>query len=164
MPILNAFAEFRKEVKDIAIAVKNKEILEACDKVRDDTLPLLGIRLEDNDNETRIKLDDKEMLMREREKKLAAAQAKLEAKKKRDEEAAAKEALKRIPPEDYFKIGPDSDKYSQYDDKGIPTHTSDGKEVSKSSRSKLIKLWEKQKVAYEKIMSGLTNDNVTKVQ
>lgn len=47
MPYVEAFAQFRDAVRNIAIAGKNKDILIKCDEVRNETLPELGVRLED---------------------------------------------------------------------------------------------------------------------
>ena len=47
MPYVEAFAQFRDAVRGIAIAAKNKDILIKCDEVRNETLPELGVRLED---------------------------------------------------------------------------------------------------------------------
>lgn len=52
-----------------------------------------------------------------------------------------------------FKVGNYVGKYSQYDDKGIPTHTTDGEEVSKGQRKKLEKLWENQKKKFDQVAS-----------
>ena len=80
-----------------------------------------------------IKLVDKEELRKEREEKLA-----LEEKKRLEKEAkkakAAAEAAKaleeaKIPPEEMFRK--EIDKYSAWDDKGVPTHLADAKEVPK---------------------------------
>ena len=97
-------------------------------------MPDLGVRLEDKEGEkTVIKLVDKEELRKEREEKLA-----LEEKKRLEKEAkkakAAAEAAKaleeaKIPPEEMFRK--ETDKYSAWDDKGVPTHLADGKEVPK---------------------------------
>jgi len=47
MPFLSAMAAFRDSVRKEAIAIKATNILSECDKLRDDTLPELGVRLED---------------------------------------------------------------------------------------------------------------------
>ena len=47
MPYVEQFALFRDAVRTEAIAVKNKEILTLCDRVRNEILPELGVRLED---------------------------------------------------------------------------------------------------------------------
>ena len=47
MPYVEQFALFRDAVRTEAIAIKNKEILTLCDHVRNEILPELGVRLED---------------------------------------------------------------------------------------------------------------------
>ena len=123
---------------NLSLQVKTTDILAECDKLRDITLPDLGVRLEDKEGEkTVIKLVDKEELRKEREEKLA-----LEEKKRLEKEAkkakAAAEAAKaleeaKIPPEEMFRK--ETDKYSAWDDQGVPTHLADGKEVPKVQKS-----------------------------
>jgi len=74
-----------------------------------------------------------------------------EQKRKRDEAqrnaAAARDILMTIAPEDLFKLAPEyAGKYSQYDDTGLPTHLSDGTELTKSAKKKL----EKERVKHAK--------------
>ncbi|KAM3715900.1 Cysteine--tRNA ligase, cytoplasmic, partial [Dirofilaria immitis] len=66
-------------------------------------------------------------------------------------EKAEKEASKRIPPWEMFKQGKEAEKFLRYDDKGIPTHLSNGEEISKKQRKKLEKLYEIQQKNYEQI-------------
>lgn len=47
MPYLNAMADFRDNVRKAARELKAVEILQECDRLRDDVLPDLGVRLED---------------------------------------------------------------------------------------------------------------------
>ncbi|KAK6049111.1 hypothetical protein COOONC_13384 [Cooperia oncophora] len=47
MPYLNALSSFREKVRNIAKENKVTAILEECDRLRDDVLPELGVRLED---------------------------------------------------------------------------------------------------------------------
>ncbi len=61
--------------------------------------------------------------------------------------AAAKEARKKIPPQEFFRG--QTDLYSLFDENGIPTHDAAGEPLSKSSIKKLRKEWEKQKKLYE---------------
>lgn len=49
--------------------------------------------------------------------------------------------LSKVPAKEMFRHGPHEGKYSRYDEDGIPTHTVDGKEVSKTQRAKLVKKW-----------------------
>ncbi|KAL4225668.1 hypothetical protein ACF0H5_016357 [Mactra antiquata] len=152
MPYLTAFANFRDDVRKVAREEKVTSVLKICDGLRDDVLPNLGVRLEDKEGQPPvIKLVDKETLLREREEKILQEEAKrLEKelkKKKTEEENAAKEAQKRIPPSELFKS--ETDKYSQFDDKGLPTHDAEGKELSKSAMKKNAKLYEAQEKKYK---------------
>ncbi len=47
MPYLSAMATFRDAVRKEARGLKATNILAECDKLRDDVLPELGVRLED---------------------------------------------------------------------------------------------------------------------
>ena len=115
MPYLTAFADFRDKVRKEAINIKATNILKECDVLRNDVLPELGVRLEDKDDHTVIKLVDKNELLKEREEKRLAEEkkkAKIEEMKRQNE---AKEAKKKIPPSEMFKS--ETDKYSKFDDK-----------------------------------------------
>ena len=58
-----------------------KPILEECDRLRDDILPNLGVRLEDKeDGPAVIKLVDRDVLMRERQEKVEMAEKKTKEK------------------------------------------------------------------------------------
>ena len=51
IPFINAITDFRGEVKESCIANKDvKKILNIYDKLRDDVLPNLGVRIEDKEN------------------------------------------------------------------------------------------------------------------
>uniref|UniRef100_A0A914CL90 Cysteine--tRNA ligase, cytoplasmic n=1 Tax=Acrobeloides nanus TaxID=290746 RepID=A0A914CL90_9BILA len=158
MPYFNALAEFREAIRNLAIEAKNNNILAECDRLRDEILPELGVRLEDRKNQTCVKLVDRETLRREQEQKKAfeaAKQAeKLHLQKEREEKEAAKEAAKRIPPEEIFRQPNEAEKYLKFDEKGIPTHTADGEEISKKQRKKLEAAWEKQQKLYEQTMKN----------
>lgn len=159
---VDTLAQFRAEVRRISKAGETKEtinkILALCDNLRDETLPNLGVRLEDKDVDGQsyvVKLVDAETIRREREialkrdqeeqvRKQTAELEKLKLQQKREEKS-------KIPPQEMFKL--QSDKYSQFDDKGLPTHDSSGKEVSKSALKKLQRLYAEQEARYSKHMS-----------
>lgn len=147
MPFLTAMADFRDSVRQHAIKLKATDILKECDSLRDDILPELGVRLEDKENEpTVIKLVDKKELLRERELKKEMEEKKRLEKEKKKAEAAAKQAAldaqRKIPPSEMFKS--ETDKYSKFDDKGIPTHDAKGEEIAKAQMKKLQKLYTAQ--------------------
>ncbi|KAI6184940.1 Cysteinyl-tRNA synthetase [Aphelenchoides bicaudatus] len=56
MPHLEALANFRSSVRDMARGHKNINILKECDRLRDEVLPKLGVRFEDGATHTIVKL------------------------------------------------------------------------------------------------------------
>jgi len=159
LPYLNSLADFRSNVRGMARLVKAGDILGECDRLRDVVLPELGVRLEDKENEpTVIKLVDKEELKKEKEEKLAMEERKRLEKEAKKAEAAAKaaalEAQKKIPPGELFRN--ETTKYSQWDDKGIPTHNVDGTEIPKAQQKKLQKAWEAQEKKYSAYLKTQT--------
>ncbi|PAV86187.1 hypothetical protein WR25_05338 [Diploscapter pachys] len=158
MPYLTALAEFRERVREIAKDQKVIKILEECDRLRDEVLPELGVRLEDRTMQTCVKLVDRETLMREAEQKKAAEAQRIAEKeqkaRERAEKEAAKNALKNVSPQEMFKTGDEAKKYSNWDGQGIPTHMADGQEVSKGMRKKLEKLWETRRKDFDKAQSN----------
>lgn len=118
MPYLEILANFREKVRNHAKTLKASTILEECDTLRDDILPNIGVRLEDSNNEIcKIKLVNREDLLKEKEsKKQMELEKMLEKEKKKAEIAAAavmKEAQRKIPPSEIFKL--ERDKYSRFD-------------------------------------------------
>jgi cysteinyl-tRNA synthetase len=113
----------------------------------------LGVRFEDGATHTSVKLVDPEILMREQEQKRQLEEAKKAEKERKQKEKDEKERLKKlarqIPPEKLFKQGQYENKFSQFDENGIPTHDAEQKEISKGQRKKLEKLWQDQKKTYE---------------
>jgi cysteinyl-tRNA synthetase len=159
MPYLTAFTMFRENVRRVARQQKAVEILKLCDQVRDDVLPNLGVRLEDHEGQDAvIKLVDRETLMKEREERLKQEELKRLEKKRQAEEKASqnaeKEALKKLPPSEIFKS--ETDKYSKFDEKGIPTHDAAGNELSKSALKKLTKLYEAQEKRYNEYQQSIS--------
>jgi len=74
------------------------------------------------------------------------------------QQANLKEKIARIQtgpvdPKEMFKIDDWAGQFSEYDDKGIPTHDNDGKKLSKGRAKKYTKLYKKQCIKYEKWIS-----------
>lgn len=120
-PYLELVADFREKVRIEARALKATAILRECDRLRDESLPSLGVRLEDPEDgsgKPRLKLVDTEELLQELEqKRRAEAEKAAEKERKRAEAAeaaAAKEAQRRLPPGDMFRA--EVDKYSSFDE------------------------------------------------
>ncbi|XP_055621827.1 cysteine--tRNA ligase, cytoplasmic [Toxorhynchites rutilus septentrionalis] len=151
MPYLSALSEFRTEIREQARTIKSLEILTLCDQLRDDILPNLGVRLEDREgNPSALKLVDREVLLKEREAKRAEEGRKAAEKERKKAEAAAaqaaKDAQRKINPVDMFRS--EADKYSAFDERGLPTHDAEGKEISKGQQKKLQKLQQQQEKRY----------------
>jgi len=62
--------------------------------------------------------------------------------------AAEKDRLGKIQPKDFFRSERGSE-FSAYDDRGVPTHDKDGKELPKSAAKKLVKDLEKHEKLYK---------------
>ena len=116
--------------------------------MRDDILPHYGVRLEDRGKgqDAIWKYADKEELLKEIEQK-AQDKLKKEEEKKRKAELDLKK--KSTAGKDWFKVF-FADKYSQFNDEGLPTHDEKGKELSESIRNKLKKDQNKQEQTYQK--------------
>lgn len=157
IPYLSAFADFRKCVREHALEVKAIKILQACDELRDNILPNLSVRLEDKEGQSVIKLVDREVLMREKEEKKrkeeqkkAEQLAKAEAQRQKEKE---REEQRKINPKDMFKL--QNDKYSAFDEDGLPTLDHEGKEIAKGQLKKLKKLQQQQEVKYAEYLKTL---------
>uniref|UniRef100_A0A8D8A5I5 Cysteine--tRNA ligase, cytoplasmic n=1 Tax=Culex pipiens TaxID=7175 RepID=A0A8D8A5I5_CULPI len=158
MPYLSALSEFRTAVREQARTLKASEILALCDQIRDDTLPNLGVRLEDRDGApSALKLVDRELLLKEREAKRAEEARKAAEKERKKAEAAAaaaaKDAQRKINPVDMFRA--ETDKYSAWDERGLPTHDVEGKEISKGQQKKLQKLQQAQEKRYQEYLESV---------
>lgn len=179
-PILDIFVEFRDQIRAIArTGGENacKDLLKLCDDVRDDTLPPLGIRLEDGGKERSSvwKLEDAKTLMLELKRKKEAEEEKIRQKEALKEQRRKKEIeellMGKLDPEKLFRDGVEfKNMYKEFDDQGLPTVDIKGEEVSKSARKVLMKRLTKQKklhVKYQKAvaegripaMNGVTTTN-----
>ncbi|XP_034039211.1 cysteine--tRNA ligase, cytoplasmic [Thalassophryne amazonica] len=160
IPYLTVLSNFREGVRKIAREQKVTELLQLCDELRDDTLPELGVRLEDHEGlSTVVKLVDKEMLLKEREEKKKIEEEKKrkkeEAARKKQEQEMAKLAKMKIPPCQMFRT--EIDKYSSFDETGFPTHDAEGKEISKGQVKKLRKLYEAQEKLHNEYLQTAQN-------
>ena len=160
MPYLEILANFREKVRNYAKTLKANTILEECDKLRDDILPNIGVRLEDTSEDVcKVKLVNREELLREKEAKRKLELEKSLEKERRKAEAAAaaaaKEAQRRIPPSEMFKL--EQDKYSRFDGNGLPTHDVGGKAITKGQIKKLQKLQQAQEKRYNEHLASIEN-------
>ena len=147
-PFINAITDFRGEVKDTCIADKDvKKVLSICDKLRDEVLPNLGVRIEDKGNKEKSvwKFFDKEEYLKEKEK-----EKELKENKKKQKEAEAKEREHKLSltAKEYYATL--TDKYSEFDNDGVPTKNAKGNELSKEQYNKLKKEFAKHDKQHQK--------------
>ncbi len=169
--VIDAFSIFRDELREIArntepTAMKGK-IMERCDHVRDDVLPLLGIRLEDKTTGHAVwKLDNPEELRRQRaEKKAQALQKevnKVALQVKNSKKSLDKYINSDAPLVDMFR-GPDSG-FGTWDVKGLPTHDSEGVEISKSKGKQIAKEYAAREKSIAELAQLAEKNNVTPTQ
>lgn len=156
-PLLDMLSKFRMDVRAAAIAGDTKAVLQAADVLRDDILPELGIRLEDLRNpatgvmDSVWKLEDPEVLRKEKAQKEAIRLLKEEEKRKQLKLQQEREEKAKQPPEEMFRGLVDL--YSAWDEQGIPTHDKAGEPLSKNVIKKLQKDFAKQKEVHEKYLA-----------
>ncbi|KAK8811438.1 hypothetical protein WA158_003172 [Blastocystis sp. Blastoise] len=152
-PFINTLSTFREQVR--SLRNDPKALLNLCDQLRDDVLPYLGVRLEDTNDKTIWKLENKEDLLREREEKIRVEKEKEELKRKQKEEKEKKQREKeekmKVNPVDMFKGM--TDLYSAWDEKGIPTADKEGTPLAKSALKKIMKLYTAQEKLYNEYLS-----------
>ncbi|KAG9220464.1 hypothetical protein CCMSSC00406_0003920 [Pleurotus cornucopiae] len=159
MPYLRVLSTFRDSVRRMAIDKGDtalKDILALCDKLRDSDLVPLGVALDDQeDGKALVKLVSPEELIKARDEKRAALEAKAAKKAAAVEAERQKRVQKlekgRIPPELMFRPPNTSEgTYSSWDDRGVPLTDKEGKELSKNQAKKVLKEWtDRQKLHAE---------------
>lgn len=144
-PYYATASRFHADIQHLASEkASTEEILSLCDDFRDIHLYSLDIYLEDRENLPALVRPLDASLKRALAEKRAVAVAEATAKTKRKAEEAAKQLARdnqaKINPAELFK----DELYSEWDEQGIPTRDAKGDKVTKSSRKKLVKMYEKQ--------------------
>ena len=167
MPYLRVLSSFRDKVRQLAVRGEvNKELLELCDKIRDDDLPALGVSLDDRDSAlgrpALIKFVPAEQLLAEKAEKEAKAREKEEKKEaaRLEREKAEREKLLKgkLSPHVMYKEGEGSEEFSEWDEQGMPTKDKEGKEVAKSRMKKLKQGWDRQKKLHDAYLAAKLKD------
>ncbi|KAK6509685.1 hypothetical protein TWF481_004416 [Arthrobotrys musiformis] len=162
MPYVRVLSSFRDSVRAVAMQEKatpaGKTLLQLCDKVRNEDLPVLGVSLDDREGGAAlVKFVSAEQLLaekREKEEK-AAERERNKEELRRQKEKADREKLEKgkLSPFVMFKEGEGSSEFSEWDEEGIPTKDKDGEPVAKSRGKTLKKQWLVQKKAHEAYLS-----------
>ena len=157
-PYMDVLTKFRHEVKNAIVVEKDeKKILKLCDQLRDDILPELGVRIEDKGNEGSLwKFFDKEQYMKEKEKEKELKENK---KKQKEEEAKQREMKLSMSAKEYYATL--TDKYSAFDELGVPIKNAKGNDISKEQYNKLKKEFAKHDKQHQKWLEqqNKKNDN-----
>jgi len=160
--VVDVLSRFRDMVRDLAKdGGKVKELMEECDRLRDDVLPELGIRLEDVSGGPAVwKLDDPATLIKQRDQKRAQAKAAKLSKVQNQINARQKNLDKwtsaSVSAKDTFAA--QTDKYSQFDAAGKPTHDKAGKALAKKANKVVTKTWTKLEKAHAEYLTKLGAD------
>ncbi|TAQ85605.1 Cysteine tRNA ligase [Chlorociboria aeruginascens] len=129
-----------------------KQIISLSDHIRDVDLPSFGVYLDDraDDQGAFIKFIPKEELLAQKEEKAAKERKRAAAREAerlaREKERLAKEGKAKVGPVDIFR---DDERFSVFDEEGMPTKTKEGGDIPKSTLKKLRKEWDRQKRAHE---------------
>jgi cysteinyl-tRNA synthetase len=152
LPYVRAVSKIRDELRRIAPdQPTKKQILSLSDQIRDNDLTNLGVYLDDRpgDQAALIKFIPKEELLAQKEEKAAKEREKLAQKEAarlaREKEELAKAEKAKVSPVDMFR----DERFSAWDEEGMPTKTKEGEDVPKSALKKLRKEWERQKKLHE---------------
>eukprot|EP00760_Papus_ankaliazontas_P000051 PhM_4_TR10015/c0_g1_i1/m.34863/K01883/CARS, cysS; cysteinyl-tRNA synthetase len=145
-PIIDALVGFRDEIRTKSRGVAGAgDVLKACDALRDDVLPPLGIRLEDRpDSRTEwISVDAKELMREIAQRREAVRES--EMKKLRNKLDLAKKDLTkfgRVQSTDPALIYK-NDTFSAWGEDGAPTKMKDGSDITKSALKTVKKDYQK---------------------
>ncbi|KAL0479760.1 cysteinyl-tRNA synthetase [Acrasis kona] len=159
-PLLDAFCTFRDELRTLSRSKElnaqqggvSKAVLKSCDSIRDDVLPYLGVRLEDNmeANKGLWKLVDKDEYIKEIERKKAELKAqeaeKLIKLQQNVQTALEKYEKSKVDPKSLYK---DDSLYSEWDETGCPTKDKEGNVINKSKIKNMVKAIKAQEKAFE---------------
>jgi cysteinyl-tRNA synthetase len=143
----------RAETLKLESGAIKSTLLSACDNIRKELLNL-GISIEDRQAPTPsiVKILSPEQLEQYRQEEERLLQEKLERMALNEAKNAAKLAKAKVSPKEMF-LGA-SDKYSKFDENGVPTHEVSGEELSKNARKKCLKEYEQQSELHEKYLNG----------
>lgn len=92
--------------------------------------------------------------------KEALAAPVIKTKEETKSDLLAKQSRNATHPRDMFRNGEEfAGIYSQFDDRGVPTHTSDGAPLKKSAMKRVEKLYKARMAKYEKAIARSNNQN-----
>lgn len=116
-PYVKCLSDFRDKVRESAKNKDFKSIFEESDRLRDEVLPYLGVRMKDRPNENAVfSIEDKDELIKEVE---MDKKKKVEAEEAKRKEKELKERMLNTPAKEWYASLVEV--YGKYDNDGIPT-------------------------------------------
>jgi cysteinyl-tRNA synthetase len=164
---LDAIVEFRNQVR---LHTSNKaKLLALCDEFRDETMPSLGVRVEDNPGTSSWRRGDIAEMARERQQRIQAQDAARQVK--RDDLLAqmARMQLASQSPAAYMaslhdEQDPTLPRFTAFDAvTGMPTHDSHHQPLTKSAIKTIVKAWTKQGKAFANYSPAAAAQLVTRL-
>jgi cysteinyl-tRNA synthetase len=153
LPYLRTVSRMRDELRRLApTSPSKKQILSLSDRIRDEDLTNLGVYLDDRPDSqpSLIKFVPRADLIAQREEKAAKEREKIAQKEAarlaREKQEEERKEKAKVSPMDMYK---GDERFSEWDDEGMPVKMKNGEEVPKSQLKKLRKDWEKQKKLWE---------------
>jgi cysteinyl-tRNA synthetase len=126
-PFVDVLAQFRDLIKEAAQDKDLKRVFDACDNLRDNILPNLGVKLEDRKGKSAVwQLHDKDELL-----KAMKSERDLKEQDRLDKEQKAKEKELKLSTPAIQWYAQQTQLYSKFDETGLPTHDQNGKDISK---------------------------------
>lgn len=148
-----AASQFRDTVRAEALnACTPSALLNASDALRDAMLEL-GLMIEDRSapQASIVKLLTPAQLAQMKQDAERMLQAKLERLAVNEAKSKTKREKAMIEPAQMFLNNTD---YSQFDERGVPTHDAEGKELSKNARKKCLKEFDAQVELHQKFLNN----------
>lgn len=154
--VLDTLGQYRSEIRK---ALRSKDLdkqmlYKLSDDLRDNKLPSIGISLEDSSLEGSF--DIRVMSLAERNQRKAEESRGRETSKVDNtgcKPIASVSLEDLVPPSDFFRQ--ETNKYSNFDAQGLPTHDHEGSELTKTKKKKLLKTLERYKRKYDAVQSRL---------
>ena len=142
--LIGAFYDFRQGVRAAAKSKDTNELMKLSDNLRDNVLPVLGLKFDDS--ELGWKRVDAEQAMQE-----MAERRRLEKQKLEKKLTAARNDLANLEKQSRPATSSvDAAEFSAFDANGYPTKMADGSDIPKNREKTLKKAWTAQEKAFVK--------------
>ncbi|ETO22842.1 cysteinyl-tRNA synthetase [Reticulomyxa filosa] len=172
--LIHPYDELHKQLQHVLITFHEQltklkksgtlnEVVKATDKLRDETLPLLGVKLADTEEHlggSIWKLYSHKPLSSDdnNNKDVQTEKNKVQNRIKQLNKDLNGWTKKITSPKDLFASESFKKEYLRFDEKGFPTHDASNKLLSKNQIKKLHKLWQTQEKLHKQYLDELTKN------